>query len=254
LELTDAMNGFLGIVMAAAFTGGLAGGVHCAGMCGGIVHALCAAQGRQAGKRQMRYLLAYNAGRVASYACAGMLAGAIGQAGLLTRAAPVLQPLLFALASIMLVALGLYLAGAMPMITRIESAGAWLWRGIQPWSRHVLPVTTLPRALGLGALWGWLPCGMVYAVLLSALALGSWWQGALVMLAFGLGTLPNLLGIGVLWRQLDRLHRPRTGRVFAGCVVVVFGIYGLVKAIQPSIISNDGLLCYLIPGLSSWLP
>ena len=248
------MNGFLGVVMAAAFTSGLAGGVHCAGMCGGIVHALCATQDRLPGARPMRYLLAYNAGRIASYACAGMLAGVLGQAGLLTRAAPLLQPLLFALASLMLVALGLYLAGAMPMVARVEAAGAWLWRGIQPWSRHVLPVTSLPRALGLGALWGWLPCGMVYAVLLSALALGSWWQGALVMFAFGLGTLPNLLGIGVLWRQLRPLHSLKATRVFAGCAVVVFGIYGLTKVMQHIAISSDSLLCYLIPGLSNWLP
>ncbi len=202
----------------------------------------------------MRYLAAFNAGRIASYACAGALAGALGQAGLLTRAAPVLQPVMFALASLMLVALGLYLAGAMPLMTRIEAAGAWLWRGIQPWSRRVLPVTTLARALGLGALWGWLPCGMVYAVLLTALAFGSWWQGAALMLAFGAGTLPNLLGLGLAWRQLERLRAGRVPRAFAGCAVALFGIYGLMKTLQPAANAGDGLLCYFVPGLGGWLP
>ena len=74
------------------------------------------------------------------------------------------------------------------------------------------------------------------------------------MLAFGLGTLPNLLGIGVLWRQLDRLRHFSAPRIFAGCAVVLFGIYGLVKILQPSVMSNDGLLCYILPGLSNWLP
>jgi len=244
----------LGVALLAAFIGGLAGGAHCAGMCGGIVRVLCAANDRRDTTRSTQYLLAYNTGRIASYACAGMLAGMLGQAGLLTRAAPLLQPVMFALASLMLVILGLYLAGAMPVMTRIEAAGAWLWRGLQPWTKHLLPVTSLPRALGLGALWGWLPCGMVYALLLTALALGSWWQGALVMLAFGLGTLPNLLGIGLLWRQLGRLRRASAPRMFAGGVVTLFGIYGLAKIMQPTLMADDGLLCYVIPGLSSLLP
>lgn len=241
------------LVLAAAFVAGLAGGVHCAGMCGGIVGALCNSSGRQDTAPPARYLLAYNAGRITSYACAGALAGALGQAGLLTRAAPLLQPLMFALASLMLVALGLHLAGAASVMDRLEAAGAWLWRGVAPWSSRLLPVTSLPRALGLGALWGWLPCGMVYAVLLTALALGSWWQGAVVLAAFGLGTLPNLLGIGLLWRRFSQLRRTGTPRVLAGGAVAAFGVYGLLKAMQPAAIAGNELLCYWMPGLSSWL-
>ena len=241
------------LALAAAFVGGLAGGVHCAGMCGGIIGALCNSSGRQDAASPVRYLLAYNLGRIASYACAGALAGALGQAGLLTRAAPLLQPLMFALASLMLVVLGMYLAGAASIMGRFETAGAWLWRGIAPWSRHLLPVTSLPRALGLGALWGWLPCGMVYAVLLTALALGNAWQGAAVLAAFGLGTLPNLLGIGMLWRQFTQLRRMGMPRMLAGGAVAAFGIYGLIKALQPAASAGDGLLCYFVPSLSSWL-
>ncbi len=239
--------------LAAAFVAGLAGGVHCAGMCGGIVGALCNSSGRQNAAPPARYLFAYNAGRITSYACAGALAGALGQAGLLTRAAPLLQPLMFALASLMLVALGLHLAGAASVMGRLEAAGARLWSNLAPWSRHLLPVTSLPRALGLGALWGWLPCGMVYAVLLTALALGSWWQGAVVLAAFGLGTLPNLLGIGLLWRQFSQLRRTGMPRMLAGGVVATFGIYGLIKVSQPAAIAGNELLCYWMPGLSSWL-
>jgi sulfite exporter TauE/SafE len=248
------MNALLEVALAAAFVGGFAGGVHCAGMCGGIVHALCGAPQGRAGGRHLQYLLAYNAGRIASYTAAGALCGAIGQAGMLTRAAPVLQPVLFALASLMLVALGLYLAGVMPMMARIESVGGWLWRRIQPWTRRLLPVISLPRALGLGALWGWLPCGMVYAVLLTALALGNWWQGAAVMLAFGFGTLPNLLGIGLLWKQAGRLRHASVARLCAGCLVAVFGLYSLVGIFLPDAMAGDGMFCHVVPGLGSWLP
>lgn len=245
------MNALFEIALGAAAIGGFAGGLHCAGMCGGIVHALCAAPGN--GGPRVRYLFAYNAGRIASYVCAGALAGAIGAAGLMTRAAPVLQPALFALACLMLVALGLYLAGMLPLLARIEAAGARLWRAVQPVTRHMLPVNSLPRALGLGALWGWLPCGMVYAVLLTALALGNWWQGAAVMFAFGLGTLPNLLGIGLLWKQADRLRRAGALRRCAGCAVALFGVYSLTGLFQPPVLTGDGLLCHVVPGLGAWL-
>jgi len=239
------------IALSAAFVGGLAGGLHCAGMCGGIVRVLCAAPGSGV-TPQWRHLLAYNGGRIFSYVVAGALAGALGEAGLLTRAAPMLQPLMFLLASLMLVALGLYLTGLAPVVARIESAGTWLWKLVQPWTGRMLPVTSVARAAGLGALWGWLPCGMVYAVLLTALALGSWWQGAALMLAFGFGTLPNMLGIGLFYEKIERLRRAGAARVLAGGAIAAFGLFGVVKAWHPAAMAGGGLLCYMIPGLETW--
>jgi sulfite exporter TauE/SafE len=247
------MNALFEIALSAAFLGGLAGGLHCAGMCGGIVRVMCATPGAADSAPRWPHLLAYNGGRIASYMVAGTLAGAIGEAGLLTRAAPMLQPLMFMLASLMLVALGAYLTGMAPVVARIEGAGVWLWRLIQPLTKHLLPVTSNARALGLGALWGWLPCGMVYAVLLTALALGSWWQGAVLMLAFGLGTLPNMLGIGLLYRQIERLRHAGPARVIAGTAIAAFGVFGVVKAWHPAAVAGNGLLCYMIPGLEVWL-
>ena len=126
------------IALTAAFVGGLAGGLHCAGMCGGIVRVLCGTPATDGGAPRWSHLLAYNGGRIASYAVAGALAGALGEAGLLTRAAPMLQPLMYFLASLMLVALGAYLTGLAPVVARIESAGAWLWRCIQPLTGRML--------------------------------------------------------------------------------------------------------------------
>jgi sulfite exporter TauE/SafE len=206
---------------------GLLGGVHCLGMCGSIVGIFTA----QVPKDQARwpFHLAYSGGRIASYAAAGGLVGAIGQTGLLMRDAVPVQHLLFALSSLMLIALGLYLAGVWGAVRRLEQVGGSLWKRLQPYTARLLPVNTVPRALGLGALWGWLPCGLVYSVLLTALASGSAVQGALIMLAFGLGTLPNLLAIGLFWEKVKGWVQSPRVRLLAGGLVAGFGVYGLLK-------------------------
>ena len=211
----------------AVFFAGLLGGVHCLGMCGSIVGILTA-QLPKDGTR-WPFHLAYNSGRIASYTLAGALAGSIGQAGFLLRDVAPVQYLLFALSSLMLIALGLYLAGIWNMVRRIEQVGRLLWQRIQPLTRPLLPVTTPTRALLLGALWGWLPCGLVYSVLVTALASGHARSGALIMLAFGLGTLPNLLVIGLFWERCRRWVQSPGVRLFAGLIVAAFGIYGLTK-------------------------
>ena len=211
----------------AVFFVGLLGGVHCLGMCGSIV-GIFTAQLPKDGAR-WPFHLAYNSGRIASYTLAGLLVGAIGQAGLLMRDVVPIQHLLFALSSLMLIALGLYLAGIWSMVRHIERVGNVLWQRIQPLTRRLLPVTSPTRALLLGTLWGWLPCGLVYSVLVTALASGHAQSGALIMLAFGLGTLPNLLAIGLFWERCRHWVRSPKVRLFAGLIVMAFGIYGLFK-------------------------
>ena len=211
----------------AVFFVGLLGGVHCLGMCGSIVGILTGQLPKDGAR--WPFHLAYNSGRIASYTVAGILVGAIGQAGLLFRDVVPVQHLLFALSSLMLVALGLYLAGIWSMVRRIEQAGSVLWQRIQPLTRLVFPITSPLRALLLGMLWGWLPCGLVYSVLVTALASGHPQSGALIMLAFGLGTLPNLLVIGLFWERCRRWVQSPRVRLLAGLIVMAFGVYGLVK-------------------------
>jgi len=211
----------------AVFFVGLLGGVHCLGMCGSIVGILTGQLPKDGAR--WPFHLAYNSGRIASYTVAGMLVGAIGQAGLLFRDVVPVQHLLFALSSLMLIALGLYLAGLWSMVRRIEQLGSVLWQRIQPLTRFVFPITTPLRALLLGMLWGWLPCGLVYSVLVTALASGHPQSGALIMLAFGLGTLPNLLVIGLFWERCRRWVQSPRVRLLAGLIVMAFGVYGLVK-------------------------
>ncbi len=238
---------------------GLLGSVHCVGMCGGIVGAFSSTPGGPARKRfpvpviglmqpagvpsdarshsQFADLvasgvraLAYNVGRIGSYAIAGAIAGgAIGGTGTLTGLAS-LQVGGYWLANLMLVALGLYLTGAWHGLAYLEAAGQTVWRHLRPLTTRLLPLDRWWKVMALGSLWGWLPCGMVYGVLVTAMFSGSATSGAAVMLAFGVGTLPMLLTLGLFGQQLRRWSQ-RTGvRMAGGLVVLAFGLIGLVRA------------------------
>jgi sulfite exporter TauE/SafE len=244
------MNGWLELILSAAFIAGLMGGAHCAAMCGGIAGMVCTPRmNGGAAAFDWRFALAYNGGRIASYAAAGALAGGLGQAGLLLRGGPLLQQGLLFVAGAMLLVVALGIFGNSSLARGLEAAGSLVWRRVQPHSRRFLPANTLPRVLGLGVLWGWLPCGMVYAVLLTALATADAGYGALVMLAFGLGTLPNLLGIALMAGQLRKCMALRPVRAAAALLVAGLGLFAMLKATQPAAFSGGGLLCSAVPGL-----
>lgn len=202
---------------------GLLGGGHCIGMCGGLMGALTLAIPPEQRARRFRLLLAYNLGRILSYTAAGLLIGLAGWAVASSPAAMVLR----VIAALLLITMGLYLAGWWSGLTRIEALGRGLWRHIQPVAGKLLPVSSLPRALLLGALWGWLPCGLVYSTLLWAASQGSASESALLMLAFGLGTWPVLLATGLAAERLTALLRKRGIRIAGGVLVILFGIWTL---------------------------
>ncbi|TSA12584.1 MAG: sulfite exporter TauE/SafE family protein [Betaproteobacteria bacterium] len=229
--------------LAAAFVIGLLGGVHCAGMCGGIVGALTVQTPRL--QRAWKLHLAYSAGRITSYAAAGAIMGLIGGAGLLFNQILPVQLLLYVLANLVLISLGLYLAGIGNQLTRLEGLGAALWRRVRPYSSKVLPADTVTKAFALGTLWGWLPCGLVYSLLATALLSGSAAGGAAVMLAFGLGTLPNLLLAGMAFKRLRDVTSNRRLRLAAGVLVAGFGVVGLARAADLGEHIRQGLLCIL---------
>lgn len=211
----------------AVFLVGLLGGTHCIGMCGGIVAAISLQLPGERGR--FGYHLAYNSGRILSYALAGGIAGAVGATTLLLKGFWPVQQVLYGVANLMLVALGLYLAGLWQAVTRIERLGGLLWQRVQPFSRHFLPVRRPAQAFVLGALWGWLPCGLVYSVLISALASGTATRGAATMLAFGLGSLPNLLAMGVFAQQLQAVAKNPWVRRAGGALVAGYGAWGLAR-------------------------
>ncbi|MBL8453992.1 MAG: sulfite exporter TauE/SafE family protein, partial [Zoogloea sp.] len=151
---------------------------------------------------------------------------------------------LYVAANLMLIALGLYLTGFTRALSGVEQLGHRLWARIQPLTRRFLPARTVAQALPLGLLWGFLPCGLVYSVLATALVTGAAERGAMLMLAFGLGTLPNLLLAGLLLKRLKDVVRNRAVRTGSGLVVLAFGVYGLVTA--PTLGSNlwNGVVCH----------
>lgn len=204
---------------------GLLGGGHCIGMCGGLMGALTLAipVEQRRGWAMWRILLGYNAGRIASYSAAGALLGSVGW---LLRDLG-LDMALRALAGLLMIAMGLYLANWWSGLTRIERVGRGLWKHIEPHARALLPVKRLPQAMALGALWGWLPCGLVYSTLVWASSQGSTGLSAGLMLAFGIGTLPTLLATGLAAERLMALLRKRAVRVSAAVMVILFGIWTL---------------------------
>lgn len=244
---------------ATAFIVGLLGGVHCVAMCGGIVGALSfhgAAGVRRPGGDgaaavhpstsfvgPLALHAAYSSGRVASYAVAGAVAGGLGGTAALMQTVLPAQIALAVVANGLLILLGLYLAGEGRIVAALERAGAHLWRHIAPAGKRFLPADTPPRAFAVGVVWGWLPCGLVYSVLATALVSGSASRGAVVMLAFGLGTLPNLLAAGLAMERIRSWFRRPTVRRGAGYLVVALGLWGVLRV--PGLFERirEGILC-----------
>jgi len=224
------------------FVVGLLGSVHCAGMCGGIAGALSLTPPRAASRAAVitvhptrstgtgLYLAAYNGGRIASYMAAGALAGGLAQGASHMAALPFLQAAGYWLANLMLAALGLHLMGAWSGIARIERVGQLLWRQVRAGLARIGPPDTPPRMFAAGVLWGWLPCAMVYSVLVTAMLSGSAGAGALAMLAFGLGTLPMMLALGLAGVRLRAWLRLAPVRIACGLLVLGFGLAGLARA------------------------
>ena len=222
------------LTITAAFLVGLLGSTHCVGMCGGIVGALTFGLDRSAGQPAWRFpafLIAYNSGRILSYTMAGGLLGLLGgQVGKLGWATDF--PLGGVIAGVFMMALGLYLTGWWKVLVLLEKFGARLWQYIEPFGRRLLPVNSLLHAFALGMLWGWLPCGMVYAALAWSLTTAHAGQGALLMFGFGLGTLPMLLLMGGAANQLNRFTRSPRVRQAAGMIVFGLGVYMILSLFQ----------------------
>ncbi|WP_301584329.1 sulfite exporter TauE/SafE family protein [Halomonas alkaliantarctica] len=210
----------------AAFVFGLMGGAHCIGMCGGIMSALTFAvpPSMRHPARMGGLLVSYNAGRILSYMVAGASVAALGT---LISLSPNARIALQAFAAVMLILMALYIANWWKGLLKVEAVGRYLWRYIEPVGRRLMPVVHLPQAFALGALWGWLPCGLVYSMLAWSLAIADPIDGALLMGAFGLGTLPALLATGLAAQQLSHLIRHLATRSIAALSIIGFALWQL---------------------------
>ncbi len=220
---------------ATAFLLGLLSAPHCIGMCGGIIGAL--SFGLPPGVRGQRwrmlpYLSAYSLGRVTSYTFAGILAGTFGEQVLLLMGPESGRIILLGVATIILVAIGLYLAGWFPHFAVIERIGRPVWRVLEPIGRRLIPVKTPGHAFLYGLVWGWLPCGLIYSALLWTTTTGSGITGGLVMLTFGAGTLPAVLTAGIFSGWMARMAHHRLARPLIGLTIIALALATLWLALQ----------------------
>lgn len=214
----------------AALVAGIIGSGHCVLMCGSIAGALgYGSAGAACAGRTLRFPLLYNLGRVASYAVAGAIAGGAGGGLLAFLGQPWLRTFFTTLAALVIVVAGVKLATGSRSFGGLDRLGAAAWRRIAPATRGLFPVTTPGRAFGVGLAWGWLPCGMAYAMLAAAALTGGAGSGALVMAMFGLGTMPAMLALGT---GAAGLLGPRTRRA-GGVVLVLLGLGSLAVAAWP---------------------
>lgn len=219
------MNG--DITFFTLFLIGFFGGGHCVGMCGGLSSAFALQLPPHINRFWLILLL--NLGRISSYVAIGILLGLLGQIGISLDETRWLQNGLFVAANLLLLLLGLYLAGLSHAATKVESIGKPVWRKLNPLLGKLLPIQSVPACFAVGLLWGWLPCGLVYSASLYVLGSGSAINGGLYMLAFALGTLPNLLAMGFFATQLKSFLQKRSVRLTAGLLVAAWALWQLAS-------------------------
>ncbi|MDO8330442.1 MAG: sulfite exporter TauE/SafE family protein [Fluviicoccus sp.] len=217
------------LILVTALAAGFFGSPHCLGMCGGIVSALGFALQSQTPARRLALQSLYHLGRLLSYSLLGLLVGLMGK-GILAPLANSRWP--YVLTAAMMILFGLYLTGWWRGLDRLEALGARLWQAMAPLRQRFVPINTLPRALFAGMLWGFLPCGLVYSALALAMTSGNALTSGTTMMAFGLGTLPMMLMTGSAAAELKTRLQEQGWRTANGLLVVAFGLWTLLQAMQ----------------------
>lgn len=213
-------------LLVAALLMGFFGSPHCLGMCGGLVAAFGLSMKEVSPAKRRGLVFTYHIGRLLSYASLGLIAGLIGTT--------VLAPLMVGnslpriLLGLVLVFVGMTMLGA-PFLSKLERLGMRFWQLLSPIRQKVFPLNTFPRALSAGLLWGFLPCGLVYGALLIAVVGHDPLTGAVLMFAFGLGTVPMLVAthetVSWLRQQIGRLRlRQMNGAIMMASGLAVIAV------------------------------
>ncbi|KAB0303752.1 sulfite exporter TauE/SafE family protein [Vibrio fortis] len=211
-----------------AFVVGLIGAGHCMGMCGGIASILSIG----AQKPSPITLVLYNFGRLLSYmVIGGLIGGAVSSLGQLSDFNAALAWLRL-VAAVFMIVLALYIGKWWFGLLAFEKVGQRLWRYVSPIGQSLLPLKHPSHALPFGFVWGWLPCGLVYSMLTWAAVSGSWVNGAGIMLAFGLGTLPAMLTVGFGAGFLKKLQQADLFRQCGAILILLYGLFTAYQAIQ----------------------
>jgi sulfite exporter TauE/SafE len=225
----------LELTLVSAFIVGLFSTLHCLGMCGGIIGALTFSlppEIRNHRWRLLPYVSAYNLGRIGSYTLIGAIVGGLGE-NLFTFISPRYGHLILqGIAVVIMLGIGLYLAGWFPRFAEIEKLGLPIWRKLEPLGQKLLPVRSPSHAFLFGLIWGWLPCGLVYSALLWSASTGSAINGALFMFIFGAGTLPAVMTAGIVTGWLIRLTRLPHLRTIIGLSIIILALASLLLNLE----------------------
>lgn len=222
--------------MIVAFLIGLLSTLHCFGMCGGLVGAMTMSLEPSIRKNTSKlgiYTLVYNGGRIVSYVLAGFLVGWFGQALRDFLMPEIGISLLRLIASFLIIAMGVYIAGWFPQFSYIEKMGMPLWRILQPLGQRLLPVKNIWQAFLFGVVWGWLPCGLFYYVLLISPANNGALNSAFFMFAFGMGTLIPMTAAGFLAGRLAPIRQSQKIRLLSGSIMIIMGFFSLLLSTYP---------------------
>jgi sulfite exporter TauE/SafE len=207
-------------VVGAAFAMGFLGSAHCLGMCSGISGLFAVGATVTSFKTQVPMAIAYNSGRVLSYAFLGVVVATAG--GAAVTAIPGLVAPTRLVSGALIVIVGLQVAFGWRFLAPVEKVGAVIWKRIAPHAKGLIPADSFAKAAGLGLVWGWLPCGLVYGALLLAATTASPASGGLLMIAFGLGTMPAMIMTGLSASKLSAfMSRNRFG---AGLLIMLLGV------------------------------
>ncbi|NAW60192.1 MULTISPECIES: sulfite exporter TauE/SafE family protein [unclassified Vibrio] len=206
-----------------AFVIGVVGAGHCMGMCGGLASLL--SLGQQSHSKQRVIPLLYNTGRLISYALVGALVG--GSVSTLAEVSELNSALVWLrlIAAIFMILLACYLGRWWNGLLQVEKLGQSVWRYISPVGKSLLPLKSSLHALPFGVIWGWLPCGLVYSTLTWSAVSGSAVNGALIMLAFGAGTLPAMLFVGYGANYFQKIQQSGLFRNISAFLILGYGVY-----------------------------
>lgn len=222
--------------MLTAFLIGWLSLLHCYGMCGGIIGTLSMSLAPKIRNRRLHligFLLSYNLGRITSYTLAGYLSGLSGKFLADRLYSLILTHTLRITAGILTITIGVYVAGFLPRLAYLERIGDPLWQRLLPLAQHLIPIKTWKQAWLFGIIWGFLPCGLVYSMLIVAALSGSAKEGALHMLAFGLGTLPAIVLGGILATKISHLQTATWLQTIAGLTLIISGLITIWTNVTP---------------------
>ncbi|WP_114785673.1 sulfite exporter TauE/SafE family protein [Vibrio tetraodonis] len=210
-----------------AFLIGIIGAGHCMGMCGGIASLLSS----NSPSHSVFVPIFYNLGRLISYCVIGAIVG--GAISTVVEFSQVNQSLtwLRLIAALFMILLACYIGKWWHGLVYIERLGQKLWKRIAPAGQSLLPLKSPLYALPFGLVWGWLPCGLVYSTLTWAAVSGSALNGAFIMVAFGLGTMPAMLFIGISVSHTNKLQKSNFLRQSGAVIILLYGLYTAQQAI-----------------------